>query len=118
MQGYRFYAVMPESRRSKAASKRNGIQFPWTISALKRERESGYGQFRCDLIAVYLGADGRPIYQGAGHVVDAMATAIEGNALSYCTTGVDLSYLRNRSIRVSEELARKLSPELFQRLES
>lgn len=114
MQGYRFHAVMPASRGSKAASKRFPHD-PWTIARLSAKAADG---FRCDLIAVYLGADGRPIYQGKGHVVEAMATAIEGNALSYCTTGVDLSYLRNRSIRISEELARKLSPELFQRLES
>jgi hypothetical protein len=116
MKGYRFYAAMPEARKSKSANKR---QFAWTVAALKRECEAGYQNFRADLIAVILDENGNPMYSpGPGLNCDAFATAIEGNPLSYCVTSVSREYLAKRATRVPEALARALSPELFTRLEN
>ena len=114
MQGYRFYAVMPESRGSKSASKAHPFD-PWTVARLKAKADEG---FRADLVAVMLDDSGQPLWQGATLICDAFATAIEGNPLSYCVTGVDRDYLAKRATRVPADLARRLSPELFTRLES
>ena len=114
MKNYRFYAVMPEARLSKSASKAHPFD-PWTVARLKAKAATG---FRCDLIAVFLDDSGSPLWQGLTLSFDTMATAIEGNALSYCICGVHRDYLRNRATRIPESLARQLSPELFARLES
>lgn len=114
MQGYRFYADMPESRRSKSASKANPF-FPWTVAAL-RARAEHHG-LKADVIAVMLQEDGRPVYTGSGNL-EAVAVAIEGNHSSYCTTSASPEYLAKRCTRVPEDLARMLSPRLFAYLES
>ena len=114
MKGHRFYAVMPESRGSKSASKAHPFD-PWTVARLKAKADEG---FRCDLIAVTLDDSGQPLWQGATLICDAFATAIEGNPLSYAVNGVSRDYLAKRATRVPADLARRLSPELFTRLES
>lgn len=114
MKGFRFYAVLPAARGSKNASKANPF-FPWTVKALQAYADSGG---RVDLVAVILDERGRPYWQGATQNMDAMATAIEGDALSYCVCGVSRDFLVSRCTRIPESLARALSPELFTRLES
>lgn len=114
MKGFRFYAVMPEARGSKSATKANPL-FPWTVKALQAYADSGG---RVDIAAVILDERGRPCWQGATQNMDAFTTAIEGDALSYCVCGVSREFLASRCTRIPETLARALSPELFTRLES
>jgi len=114
MKGYRFYAEMPQARKSKSASKANPF-FPWTVKALRERAAQG---FRCDVGAVPLDDNGRPLWQGASLCFDYVSTAIEGNRLSYTWNGAHRDYLRKRTTRIPEDLARILSPELFRYLES
>lgn len=113
MKGYRFYAEMPESRRSKSASKAHPF-FPWTVAALREQAAAG---FSACVAAVYLQDDGRPLYTGSGNV-ECVSVAIDGNHSSYCTTSASRDYLAKRCTRIPEELARTLSPGLFAYLES
>ena len=113
MKGYRFYAEMPQERKSKSASKANPF-FPWTVAALRAKAESG---FRCDMVALIIGDNGKPVYSGSW-MADAVGVAIEGNQLSYCHAQVADEYLTKRCTRIPEDLARILSPQLFRYLES
>ena len=113
MKGFRFYAEMPEERKSKSASKAYPF-FPWTVKALRERAAEG---FRCDCVALILGDNGRPVYSG-NWIADAIGVAISGNRLSYCLAGVADDYLQKRCVRIPEDLARILSPELFRYLES
>lgn len=113
MKGYRFYAEMPQDRKSKSASKANPF-FPWTVKALRERAAQG---FRCDVVALIIGDDGKPLYSG-NWCADAVGMAIEGNRLSYCHAQVSDDYLSKRATRIPEDLARSLSPELFRYLES
>lgn len=114
MKGFRFYAEMPESRRSKSASKAHPF-FPWTVAALRERAESS--GFRACVTAVYLQDDGRPLYTATGNV-ECASVAIDENHSSYCTTSASREYLGKRCTRVPEAVARMLSPELFAYLES
>lgn len=114
MKNYRFYAVMPEARKSKSASKAHPFD-PWTVARLREKAATG---FRCDLIAVLLDDNGRELWQGSSLCFDVIAPAIEGNPFSYTLCGAHRDHLRARATRIPEPLARDLSPELFQRLES
>ena len=114
MKGYRFFAEMPEERVSKSASKAYPF-FPWTVAQLRERAAQGY---RATCVAVFLDDSGRPLWNGVGDSMESMAVAIDGNHSSYCVTGVTREYLRKRAVRVPGELARRLSPELFRRLEA
>lgn len=113
MKGYRFYAEMPQDRKSKSASKANAFS-PWTVKALRERAAQG---FRCDVVAVQLGTDGKPVYSG-NWMADAVGVAIADNRLSYCHAQVADEYLSKRATRIPEDLAHVLSPELFRYLES
>lgn len=113
MKGYRFYAEMPVTRKSKSANK-TFPHDPWTVARLKAKAADG---FRCDLIAILLDESGRPEWDN-GLYMHAFSVAIEGNPLSYNYGSVHRDYVRERATRIPESLARQLSPELFVRLES
>lgn len=101
MKGYRFFAEMPQDRKSKSASK-SFPHFPFTVKALKDKAETG---FRCCVTAVIL--------DNSGNDVEMIAAAIDGNHYSYGYTSGSRDYLRSRCVRIPESLARKLSPEIF-----
>jgi hypothetical protein len=113
MKGYRFFAEMPQDRGSKSASKANPF-FPWTVGGLRKWAAEG---LRCDVVALFLEDDGRPVHNGSGHL-EGLSVAIGGNPLSYAVGGMSRDYLRHRCTRIPESLARQLSPQLFHRLES
>lgn len=108
MKNYRFYAEMPEARKSKSASKAFPF-FPWTVGALRERAGTG---FRTCVTALYLDGGGKPERDGSG-TMGAIAPAIDGNHFSYGYCSVSPDYLRKRTVRIPEELARALSPELF-----
>lgn len=83
------------------------------MAALRERAAQG---FRCDVSAVPL-ENGAPIW-GHGLTHDYVSTAIEGNRLSYSWNSAHRDYVRERAIRIPEDLARILSPELFRYLES
>lgn len=112
MKGYRFYAEMPEARKSKSASKAYPF-FPWTVGDLRAQ--SQVRGFKACLVAVDLKDDGQPWWNNDGTMC-ATTTAIDGNHQSYCGGSVSRDYLRKRCVRIPEDLARKLSPELFRYL--
>ena len=112
MKGFRFYAEMPCYRGSKSACKKFPHD-PWTVARLTEKAKDG---FRCAVLAVHLDEHDRPLLAGDG-TLECMSQAIDGNPFSYCVTGADDEYVRKRCTRISEALARKLSPELFKRLE-
>lgn len=113
MKGYRFYAAMPEARRSKGKSR--AFPVAWTVAGLQARANAGGA---ADLVAVYLDDAGRPYWQGSTQSMDAVTTCVEGNPQSYCGCSVSRDYLAARCVRVPESLARQLSPELFRYLES
>ena len=111
MKGYRFYAEMPEARKSKSASKATPF-FPWTVGALRAE--SNVNGFKACIVAVDL-CNGNPVWNSDGTMC-ATTSAFDSNHYSYCGGSVSREYLRKRCVRVPEELARKLSPEIFRYL--
>lgn len=121
MKGFRFYAEMPQARKSKSASKANPL-FPWTVAALRARAQSGEfeGFFtnRAPCVtAVELQSNGRPAWNNDG-TFGVVAAAIDGNHHSYGYCSASHDYLRKRCTRIPEDLARILSPELFRYLES
>lgn len=121
MKGFRFYAEMPEARKSKSASKAYPF-FPWTVAALESRADAG--EFAGHLVnlapcvtAVELDDSGRPVWNNDG-TFGIVAAAIDGNHHSYGYCSASREYLAKRCVRIPETLARKLSPELFNYLES
>lgn len=111
MNNYRFYAEMEDARSSKAASKR------WP--AFTRERLEGMaaGGWHCNVIAVLLDEKGKTCWCGNTDKMDAfVAVSSQPNPPVELGTP-SLGYLRKRCVRISEELARRLHPNLFKRLE-
>lgn len=112
MKRYKFYAEMPEQRRSKSASARFG---PFTRASLENASERGG---ICNVIAVPLGNNGQPLWQGGTDMMDAFAAINDRTDAEVEATSVDQGYLRKRCVRVSEGLARRLHPNLFIYLET
>ena len=95
MIGYRFYAEMPQAMKSKSG---NAMFNPWTRATLR-------DMAKADVIALHESGE-------------CVAVAIEGNDFSYTwLASYDAGYLRSRTTRISEALARQLSPQLFAKLE-
>lgn len=120
MKGFRFYAEMPQERKSKSASKANG--FPWTVKELRERAEQGdfvgylTNNAPC-VTALELDSRNRPMWNSDG-TFGVVAAAIDGNHHSYGYCSASREYLSKRTVRVPEDLARILSPELFRYLES
>lgn len=111
MKGYRFYADMPREWASKSGCKSHK---PFTRATLREWAERGG---HCNVTAVILDDDGRPMRTGSGCV------EIIGAVMFHANSGVGLSsaddgWLRERAVRIDEALARKLHPALFQRLDT
>ncbi len=109
MKGYRFFADMPDARKSKSANKSFPF-FPWTVAALRtRAEESGY---RADVLALCLDDQGGMFWNNDS-TVECVAVTIAGNPHSYGNASASRDYIRQRCTRIPESLARLLSPELF-----
>lgn len=105
MRGVRFYAVMPEGRTSKSASKRFPRD-PFTVARLKELAREPFapGLLGVNCVAVFaesarVPGRGAPVrYDGAARVLPGVANSVEG-----CT--LDADWLRKRCVRVPEYLA-------------
>jgi len=104
-----FHAVMPQDRASKSASKKHPHS-PWTVATLRRMAEEGQ---RVEVFALHREDGWRRNPGGAALVFDVEL----GNwgAIEY--TGCSLEWLRRRTVRIPEALARKLHPEIVAYME-
>lgn len=111
MKGFQFYAEMPEARKSKSANK-SFPHNPFTRKQLEKIADSG-GRNNCLAVSTenVNGRSWRHYPEGPSSVIDCNPYCINWNSYS-------LDYLKTRCVRISEELARKLHPELFAYLES
>lgn len=109
MDGYRFFAVMPDERASKSASKQYPMQ-PWTRVTLR-----GYAEQKkyVECLAV-----SNESFIGSGRVChDCVGALQKDNDQAVCGSSTTRAYLRKRCVRISESLARELHPALFRYLE-
>jgi hypothetical protein len=106
MKGYRFFAEMPEERKSKSASKAYPF-LPWTVATMRKFAAEGV-QVNC--VALIL--DEKPYVQN-GNVLQGAVTAVYATTDSPCCYGsVGFEYLRKRCVRIPAELVEKLHPQL------
>lgn len=116
MKNFRFYAEMPQERKSKSASKSNPF-FPWTVESISKIAaiNSAKHSSICDVVAVILDDHGKPLY-GHEDRIEAISTAIEGNDFSYSHNAISREYLNKRCTRIGADLARQIAPNLFARI--
>jgi hypothetical protein len=110
--GYRFYAELPDSHGSKSASKKHG---PFTVAALQELTGRGLHN---NCVAVVLDNFGNPMWQGSTDCMDCIGPIRGTSDSPVASTSVSRDYLRNRCVRISQQLARKLHPAMFAYLEN
>jgi hypothetical protein len=114
MKGFKFYAVMPNDRKSKSASKAYPFD-PFTRRRLQEKANAG-GVGECLALSIddHGGRSWRYNPEAATCGLD-----FEQYGPTHITmNGVSLEYLAARCVLISEELARLLHPALFEYLES
>jgi len=102
-----FYAVMPQDRTSKAASKAYPF-FPFTRAGIERAHDLGQ-DIECFALDVS-DQDGRSWRyhpEGAGLVLDSDRTSV-------AYTSCSIEWLNKRCVKISEKLALKLHPEIVE----
>ena len=112
MIGFQFYAVMPEARKSKSASKAYPFD-PFTAKNLKAKAAAD-PSFRHECLGLHIENIGGRSWR---HNPGAACLTIEGVLNSVGYSGVSLDYLAKRCVRIPEALARQLHPELLAYLE-
>lgn len=113
MKDVQFFAVMPLERKSKSASKAYPFD-PFTRARLGKAADAGQWVecFGLDT-ADHNGRSWR--YNPGGGAIT--CNGPEGrDSVAYC--GVSLEWLRARCVRISEDLARRLHPEIVRYMES
>jgi len=111
MKGWKFYAVMPQERKSKSASKAYPHN-PFTRAQLQKIADAGQTH---ECLALSIEDHGGRSWRYNPECV----TLLHGDDLrNLGMSGVSLYYLRDRCVIISEDLARKLHPQLFRYLES
>lgn len=107
MDGFHFFAEMPEARKSKSAGKRYPMQ-PWTRAYLKRAADEGK-HINC----VAVSTDRSTWRTDKGEVMKECISSLQDIENSPCCgSSASWSYLANRCTRVDEATARKLHPQL------
>lgn len=110
MDGYKFFAVMPDARKSKSASKQYPMQ-PWTRKTLQGYADAGR-YVEC------MAVSDESFIDVLGDICHEYIGALQaGNDQAVCGSNISRDYLRERCVRISESLARKLHPALFRYLE-
>ena len=112
MDGFTFYACMPAGRESKSASKKYPHQ-PWTRATLKAMAERGA---YADCMAVATDPSQAWLADRGGLMKECIGGVYLHDNSACCAASTSVDYLRNRCVRISEALARRLHPELFKRL--
>src|SRR5258708_3110558 len=110
MDGYRFFAVMLEERKSKSASKQYPMQ-PWTRATLRSyAKQKKYVDCSAVSTDSYI-SNGQIAHECAGALM-------ANNDQAVCGSSTSRDYLRKRCTRIPETLARDLHPALFRYLEA
>ena len=117
MKGYKFYAEMPDNYKSKSGCKSHA---PFTRRYIKggshgtpySSSKQGKGIY-LNCVAVCFGRE-HTCHDGSQECF----SSVFDYANSDVNAGsVSLDYLRKRTVRISETLARRLHPRLFERLD-
>lgn len=109
MDGYKFFAVMPDGRKSKSASKQYPMQ-PWTRATMRDYAAAGrYVECMAVSDESYI-SEAQICYECTGALM-------ADNDQAVCGSSTSRNYLRKRCVRISESLARKLHPALFRYLD-
>lgn len=112
MKDFKFYAELPDDgRQSKSGSKH---YYAFTRAHLQDKADRG---LRNNCIAIPL-ENGRPVYQGSTLNFDAFGVVLNNIPRSVEGCSSNQGYLRAKCVRISEELARCLHPNLFLYLEA
>jgi hypothetical protein len=112
MKGYHFFAVMPDDRKSKSASKQYPMQ-PWTRATL--ETYAAQKRYVECLAVAPETKQGSNMHNAV--MYDCIGALAADNDQAVCGATCHNTYLRDRCTRISEDLARKLHPALFRYLE-
>lgn len=105
MNGYKFFAVMPNARKSKSASIKHPMS--WTRATMHYHAKHG-AYVECLAVTT----------DGAGHEnLECAGALMADNDQAVCGSSTSRDYLRKRCVRISESLARKLHPALFRYLD-
>lgn len=107
MEGFHFFAEMPQARKSKSASKRYPMQ-PWTRAWLKRAAAEGK---HINCIAVSTDRDATRISRGQ-LITDCISAVMDTENSGCCGSSASRDYLLKRCTRIDEVTARKLHPQL------
>lgn len=108
MDGYKFFAVMPDARKSKSASIKHPMA--WTRATMRYHANHGvYVECLAVSDESYI-SDGQICHECAGALM-------VDNDQAVCGSSTSRDYLRKRCVRISESLARKLHPALFRYLD-
>jgi hypothetical protein len=103
MKGVRFYAEYPSAKEKRNATRKELGNHSGNVVALFY-----------DFISWYNRGDGISTFSGC----DALAGVFDEPNSPVATTTVGFEYLRERCKRISEEQAREIHPELFNRLDA
>lgn len=109
MKGYRFYAVMPDARKSKSASK-TYPHAPWTRAYIKTLAE------RSEYVECLAVETGNSWVNGKDWLYGCAGALQSGNDQAVCGSSCSADYLRTRCTSIDEATARKLHPALFRYL--
>lgn len=110
MDGFAFYAVMPDERNSKSASKKYPLRFNRAMLKISAEANR---YVECMAVAT----DRAQHYNHSGkYMMECISALMVDNDQAVCSSSTSRDYLRKRCIRISESLARKLHPALFRYL--
>lgn len=109
MKGYQFFAVMPDERKSKGASKLFPFQ-PWTRATLRTYADAGR---YVECLATF----GECYNHGQGNMLECIGALQAGNDQAVCGSSCAIDYLRDRCVRIDEALARRLHPALLRALD-
>lgn len=109
MQGFHFYAEMPEGRASKRASK--AFPVPFTREGIKRAVKAGN---RFNVTACYTGDK----YRRPDGMREAVGAVYDHDDSAVASTGASPGYLSSRCVRIDEATARISHPALFQVLDT
>ena len=113
MRGYTLFAELPETRRSKAGSKKH---LPFTRATLEKLSATGT---HINVTAVLTDSAGKRLWISGTDKCDAFgANNFQPNSPSIELCTPSHGYLREKCVRVNEALARKLHPNLFRFLDA
>lgn len=104
MKGYRFYADYSSKAHKRADTTPRHVR-----------KDGPTPKPASNVVAVYLGDDGRELYNGGGY--DCATGIFDTPDSPVATSGVSPGYLRERCRRISEAEARRIHPRMFEYLE-